>query len=55
MRHRTEESDHQETAAEMFDRLFLPAMASLWAARLADAAQRRQGDWAMQEDRWGTT
>ncbi len=33
-----------ETAAEIFDRLFLPAMAGPWAVRVADAARLKPGD-----------
>jgi SAM-dependent methyltransferase len=33
-----------ETPAEVFDRLFLPAMAAPWAVRVADAAQLGLGD-----------
>lgn len=38
MNERARRSDQQETPAEVFDRLFLPAMAGPWAVRLVDAA-----------------
>lgn len=40
-------SEHEgktETAAEIFDRLFLPAMAGPWAIRVVDAARLAPGD-----------
>ena len=33
-----------ETAAEVFERLFLPAMVGSWAAQVADAARLSPGD-----------
>lgn len=37
-------SGRSETPAEVFDRLFLPAMAGPWAVRVADAARLGPGD-----------
>lgn len=37
-------TDAQESPAEVFDRLFLPAMAGPWAVRVADAARLAPGD-----------
>ncbi|WP_461023282.1 methyltransferase domain-containing protein [Thalassiella azotivora] len=37
-------SDRTETPAEVYDRLFLPAMAGPWAVRVADAARPAPGD-----------
>lgn len=39
-----EAATSRETPAEVFDRLFLPAMAGPWAVRVADAAELGQGD-----------
>lgn len=39
-----QEENRGETAAEVFDRLFVPAMAAPWAARVADAARLKPGD-----------
>lgn len=40
----TNEGGRDETSAEVFERLFLPAMAGPWAVRVVDAARLAPGD-----------
>lgn len=39
-----EHVDRHETPAEVYDRLFIPALAAQWAARVADAARLAPGE-----------